>query len=544
MRFSLRLTRRAWHRSVAAVTAFLLIQISGGAAAQAQQQLLSPSAASELGLTEAWQRQLVVPAGSGSIVDQKLFVDRTNLQKFVEVVRETESPEGDKPAVEVLTRMRVGQLDRRGNPIDQAEAERLARNEIRKFERSGILAKTSIRETPSIRLYTLSDDGTIDCRDAETGRALWINRAGNRGLGYIGFGVDETYLSVLNGSNVLILDAASGDLLHQRPTEHAPKLGCVHVGNYTLVPTLAGGIEGYSLDDPYEDFFYQSVAGAALSVPTKAPDSAQCAWTTEEGFVYVMEVEGQPGILFRFDTRSVVNARVAAAEGRRYFFASEAGVVFALRGTYTGEILWSRPFGVPFYDSPTLIGDHLLVRSTYGNLYSMNISGEGGGLSGGGDWERPAQGIQSVLAANDNRVYASTLSGHLAVLDLESGKRVADFRQIRPNRVLVNRWSDRLYLINDRGTVQCLRPKNEPLPNLRTPTALEAEPETDDQQQKKPVPGEAKEKDEKDPFGEDPFGAPGNAADPFATPAGEDPFGTGDPFGGANDPFAPSGGDN
>ncbi len=299
-----------------------------------------------------------------------------------------------------------------------------------------------------------------------------------------------------------------------------------------MIPIIGGGVEGYPLYDPTRDPFMEIVEGRSLAMPTRAPDSSKVAWSTDRGFVYVMELLGTPSVLFRLNTDGIVSARVASASGDRFFFGAESGQVYGLRATRSGTVLWSQPFGEPFYSEPLVVDDQVLIRSTYGSLYSLSVD------AGVMTWNQTIPNIAELITAFGGRLYATTLGGGLAVIDLETGKQLSVHNDVRPGRLLRNKFTDRLYLVSERGDVQCLRPENSVLPTF----SVQVDPEPPAEVQDKPKP-----KADTTPFGpagNDPFGAGG--ADPFGA-GGADPFGGGggaDPFGGGGgaDPFGGGGG--
>jgi hypothetical protein len=104
---------------------------------------------------------------------------------------------------------------------------------------------------------------------------------------------------------------------------------------------------------------------------------------------------------------------------------------------------------------------------------------------------------------------------------------------VRPERLLVNHLTDRLYLVSERGDVQCLKSADSDLPKFNVQPDVElAQEELSEEPKKEP------ETTPFGPAGTDPFGAGG--ADPFGA-GGADPFGGGDdgamddPFGGGDD---------
>ncbi|WP_197231191.1 outer membrane protein assembly factor BamB family protein [Novipirellula artificiosorum] len=524
-------------------------------------EFLSEREAARLGLEIAWRRQLEAPAGAQSIADQQIYVHSTSPDEFVEVVR-VSAPAGEAQAEaaapassadstqtpdstsedktvdskkgakfsDVLMRIPTDRVDSYGRPVGRKEAERIANNEIRRLTRRGIEAKIETRIVPRVRLYTLGNDGTLESRDAETGEPKWMVRVGDRRLGYLALGVGETYATVINGGNLIEIDVTNGEIIEETQTVNMPIFGAIHSGNVSVFPTITGGIEGYSLTDPNDVPFRETVAGRALALPTKAPGSSKIGWGTGQGFFYCMETAGQPSVLFRLNTDGIVSGRVAAADGERFFFGSEAGQVYGVFASRSGQVLWSTPFGEPFYDEALIADDQLLIRSTYGSLYSLSQT------DGSVTWEMPAQGVDEMLGTIGDKVYVTTMSGSMAVLDLETGKRLETLTGVRPERLLRNKMTDRLYLVGSSGAIQCLHAIGADLPEIRegfdkAPSNEPVQQEAGDEQTQElemdtdPSPGFDM------PAGDDPFAVPGS--DPFGAP-GADPFaGDGaDPFGG------------
>lgn len=510
---------------------------------------LTAQQATRLGLVEAWRRQTEVPAGVQSMVDQQLYVHVENPREYVEVVaaapaaspaveepgavNEAAKPHenGGAPPKKVLVRIPTDRVDAHGKAIGKAEAERLASNEIRRLKRRGIEATMESRIVPRICLYTLGNDGTLECRDAESGESVWMVRVGVERLGYKALGVGESFVSVVNGGNILRIDVTNGELIEQQRTVNVPIFGAINAGDFAVIATIQNGIEGYPLYDTSRLPFRERVSGRALALPVKAPGSTRIAWGTDHGFVYCMETSGEPSVMFRLNTDGIVSARIAAASDDRFFFGSEAGQVYGIKGTRTGQVLWSRPYGEPFYNQPIIAGEQLLIRSTYGSLYSLGLAD---GIS---TWQDAATNIDELVGTIGDKLYVTTLSGAFSVLDLKTGAQVESFPGIRPKRLLRNSKTDRLYLVGSTGAVQCLRSIDAELPIISEghgdAKKVEVTEEKEEEDKKPAEPTEFGVPAANDPFaapGADPFAAPG--ADPFAAPGGgADPFGA-DPFGG------------
>jgi outer membrane protein assembly factor BamB len=295
----------------------------------------------------------------------------------VEIVRVSSGATEDAASAsdDVITRIRTDKVGSTGNPIGLDEAKRQASNEIRRLKRRGIEAKINVREVPRVHLYSIASDGRVESRDAETGEIVWNVRVGDRRLPYQGLGVSENFVTVINGANLIQLDAENGETIVELRTMKTPIFGATNSGRFAMIPSIGGGIQGYPLYDPTLDPFLEIVEGSALHLPTKAPGSTKVGWGTDRGFVYVMELQGTPSVLFRLNTDGIVSGKVASASGDRFFFASENGQVYGIRATRSGKVLWSQPYGEPFYNEPFVFGEKILLRSAYGNLFALDAYG-------------------------------------------------------------------------------------------------------------------------------------------------------------------------
>ena len=400
------------------------------------------------------------------------------------------------------------------------EAKRLASNEIRRLKRRKITATMRTITSPRIGLYSIADDGTLQARDAETGSPLWMTRVGDSRLKFGELGVNDEHVTVVNGSNLTIVDVNNGEIITELRLGRTPLFGVINSGGYALVMGIGGGIECYPLDDFDRDPFYETVSGVTLAPPARAPGSTRVAWATDQGYVFAMELQGKPSTLFRLKTDGLVAGRLASASGDRFFFGSESGQVYGLKATTTGQVLWSVPFGEPFYSQPIVIEDQLFIRSTYGNLFCLTTE------AGTPAWDSTVSGVEKLIGAFGNQLYVRLVGGSLGVIDRKTGNRIGSFASVQPAKTIMNDKTNRLYLVDSRGVVQCLRPIDSELPQLNHQPQIKKTilAETDE----KPSDEKASRFEEEDDDSSDPFGA-----------GDSDPFGAGadDPFGGDDDPF-------
>ncbi|MCC9602693.1 PQQ-like beta-propeller repeat protein [Stieleria sp. JC731] len=501
-------------------------------------ELMSPSVATQLGLEQAWRRQLRVAYGAQSIVDFQIYVSKSNPREYVEVVGP--APEGGEAPV--MFRIATDQKDAAGQAVGTDEAQRLARREVTRMARRVPGATIRTTSVPRVYVYTVASNGTVDCRDAESGQPIWVSQVGNPELNYGKLGIDDQYISVPNGGNIILLDATDGREIDTKATIDVPLYGAINSGGFVLVPTIRKGVEGYRLSDLAEKVttvrYMQTVEGLALEPLAKSPTSPIVSWGTDRGFVYFMDVTSSPSVIFRLDTAGIVSGRPAAAGGDRFFFASEGGQAYAVHATRLGDVLWSQPLGEPFYDTPFLLGDKVFVNSAYGNLFALSET------SGIPVWNEPTGSVAKILGGIPGQLFVRLMSGHFASINVKDGSISHVVPLAKSDFLAINRLTDRLYVVDSRGVAQCLRPIGSKDPSILHPD--DAVPEAAVEEETTPsTPAETNPTT--DPFGAggdnpfgggagaDPFGAGGNDGgqmdDPFGAPAG----GGGDPFGG--DPF-------
>ena len=106
-----------------------------------------------------------------------------------------------------------------------------------------------------------------------------VNLSGSHGrkalLPYSELGVNEEYVTVINGGNLIQVDASNGEIINEVRTTGAPAFGALNSGDFAVVPLVGGGVEGYPLYDPERVPFRERVTGTTLSMPTTAPNSSK-----------------------------------------------------------------------------------------------------------------------------------------------------------------------------------------------------------------------------------------------------------------------------
>jgi outer membrane protein assembly factor BamB len=192
-------------------------------------------------------------------------------------------------------------------------------------------------------------------------------------------------------------------------------------------------------------------------------------WSTERGHLNFCRVIGATAdallLKYRLETGAPIVARPAylppdpkapVAEKGVVFAGSRDGFVYAVREE-TGDTLWRFSAGQPIDRSPVVVDDRLYVTTEFGGMYCLEAK------TSKNLWWAP--GIMQFVAAGKDRVYAVDGSGRLLTLSAADGAQLDAMPTENVSMKLTNADTDRIYLISDRGLIQCLHEigQTEPL---------------------------------------------------------------------------------
>jgi len=345
------------------------------------------------------------------------------------------------------------------------------------------------------QIFAITSAGTVQSIDSETGETLWITEVGRGHSPAAGIAVNKKYVAILGASRLYLLDRVNGHQLWSRQVGGASSAAPALSKTYAYVALMNGRVEGYRLDDPTAAVWQHQSFGRVFQSPTTT--GKVVSWPTDRGLLYVGKADS-PGILFRVETNDEIVA--AAAEQAPYLYvASLDGYLYCFH-ELTGSEQWRYATGFAITSKPAVVGDKAFVASEGPSLHAVDAT------TGQPLWQ--VAGATQFAALGKQHTYCMDRYGQLIVLDNESGSIVGRIASDAANTALVNEQSDRIFLVNDRGLVQCLHEIGADQP-LKHRTA-EEEPADD-------ADTEAEESDrpdvrEKEPI-EDTFESPQEADD-------------------------------
>jgi outer membrane protein assembly factor BamB len=312
------------------------------------------------------------------------------------------------------------------------------------------------------QLYAVTDSGIVAALDSATGEQLWSKQIGKPGHAAFGPGANDKYLGVVSGAKLYLLDRHNGRLIWVRSLGSAPSSGPALSRTHAYVALMTGRIEGYKLSDPVAQPWYYQSKGRTMLRPTTTGEVV--SWPTTAGYLYVSRAD-EPGVLFRLETNDDIVTSPAEAEPYLYI-ASLDGYLYAIH-EITGREKWRFSTGYTITSSPAIVGKVAYVASAQPALFALNAE------TGQELWS--VAGVSHFAAQGRNRVYASDRFGNILVIDAKTGGVLSRMRVYEDEYTLVNDQSDRLFIVNDRGLVQCLHEIGAKEPTMyRHPPAPQA----------------------------------------------------------------------
>ena len=521
------------------------------------QSLVSQDQAQRAGMVVNWFSQ-ARGAGTSGLVNTALVIDEDKGATYFEVkggrLREVISEDG------------IGPDGKRFQ--DQAAAEEFAniRLEViqKRLEFEGSSDKASVTKItiPKSTIYAMSQSGLVQAFDAETGRQLWQTEVGERSFPSSGVGASKKLVAAVNGSSVYCLEPETGKILWKKRCETAVMGNPAATDDSVFVPLADGRMQIFDATTDGNRTQTMMSKGASFNPPTIA--GTVVAWGTDKGVLSVAPVDNMNRVMYRLKADSAIDAP-ATSKGNLLFVASHDGFLYTFDKTL-GSMVWSSSIGEHCSRSPYPIGDYLFVVTEENHLFKFDARN---GVTAPG-WEKPLRAIKQVIGASKDRLYVQTTSEQIQILDLSTGSKLGTIGGTSGLTPVVNYITDRIYLVNNSGVIECLRETGSTSPFIHAdeisqveliapqlPTGKKFRPKNEDNDPfsdgvnpKKIEPADS------DPYGDnnpsktdsdDPFGGGGNSGGtkkPSTPPAGgkdnDDPFGGGgsgdkksdDPFGG------------
>ncbi len=293
-------------------------------------------------------------------------------------------------------------------------------------------------------LLAASNGGLVQSFNAETGETLWATQPGPLDQPAFGPAVSQGYVALVSGASLYALDRTNGRLLWSKELGSAPAEAPALSDTDAYVPFLSGRIESYQLADPKKPTWYFQSVGRIFYPPTVSGQLV--SWPTSRGYLYVGQ-SVSPHVLYRIQTNSVAIAPPTEGYDSLYVAVQDGNVhCFSL---LNGKERWRHSMGFPARGRPGIVGKRLYVASSEPMLHALDA------VSGRLLWSIPD--VTQFASQGTDNVYGLDDFGRLVVFNKETGQYIGTLPGAGGFQTVFNEQSDRIYLVDNRGLVQCLR---------------------------------------------------------------------------------------
>ena len=315
--------------------------------------------------------------------------------------------------------------------------------------------RTSRIETVSYEggtLFVQTTAGLLHAINAETGNILWTSELGSRGGEGFAAAADHTYVATISGTTLNVLNRATGLPVWTRKTVGVPQAAAGLTDQLVVIPMAGGVVEMYPLSDPEAPSVQLNAGGRRVFDPVTTEQGIYL--TTDTGIMNAL-LPSTGAVRFTWNSSSTVFDKPGYTKPN-VLVGSSNGFAYAV-DELTGSTRWQFSAGDIVRRTPVGIGDTVYVMPDGGGVFAVAAA------DGAHRWFSPR--AEFFVAASPTRVYMTDRRHQMHVLDAKTGARVDTFFLHESVRAFANVYTDRVYLFNDSGLLQCLREvtQEEPL---------------------------------------------------------------------------------
>lgn len=425
------------HSLCAVLVAVCLAPVAAPAKEAAASKLVSERDLNAFGLERAWSGQVYVDAGNDklvSVTQHTSFDPAVSFQVF-----EVKTEDG---RVYAYSQRGRGSF---GRPLGVDGAKQMAQNRLEALTADGKKATLAERTIPHTILMAQTARGMLHVFDAETGRTMWSQHVGRGDYPSTAAAANDKYVAMVNGMMLYVYNRGDGRLAWERKVGSTASAGPALSATMVFIPMVGGKVEGYQLDSPRTPAWSYKASGQILVQPTITPRSV--AFATDRGWMYVSRPDN-PAVRFRLEARGSI-VTPPAYRFPMIYAASEDGYAYAMHET-AGGTAWRFGAGMPIEQPLAAIGNAVYVSPERGGMYRLDAT------TGAEVWQ--ARLANRFVSASATRVYALDPYRRLTVVDERNGGVVGQIGSTATvDLPIVNQETDRLYLADGDGLIQCIR---------------------------------------------------------------------------------------
>ncbi len=414
-------------------------------------------------------------------------------------------------------------------------------------------------------VFIITDQGTVQAFEAETGKTRWVAYAKTKGKVIQGLSASRYYVAFTAGSTLFVLNRKNGRILLDKDIPAIPTNELTLGENCAYVPAINGLIYIFDLQPMEDPMVELGISNSMLSEKERkarkeefidslrlvkstgepmsirsigdlkvTPTVLRCndevelvAWPTGSNLVTVCDVTVQERMADERYNIPVIGEAVSSLSYCPYdpekpnstglvFASTTDGFVYAMDET-SGNVKWRFPAGEYIKETPYYVDGEIFVATAISGMYCVDALTGGSEGSSEAKWWAP--NIRHFVSCSQRRLYALDNVRNLVILDRSSGQKISTFPVSDFKFISTNVQNDRIYVATENGTIQCLREIALETPADFSAAWIESREHTIEQerrasrQEARAKANEKKKKKNKDRMGDDEDGGWGEEAD-------------------------------
>jgi outer membrane protein assembly factor BamB len=415
---------------------------------------VNANAASELGLSIAWETNIGgVPLahGENSFIVWPHSTEKREVVTVKQGDRIIQTFNGDEIDQEAINTASL-KGERFSKPPKQGLAGATKQAELLVKRYSILGKKLEIVDPPVSRqltyVITLSSNGIVTAIDSETGASLWTAEAGNPNLPMFGPGVSDDFVVVTNGNHLYVFALDTGSLLSTRRLAFSPTGSPSAMPGKALVPSVGGRLIAYDVKSTSVAPVVLRIGSDNRTAVSPSLDRRYVGWAGGSKLI-LADIEQNARLWTSVTVNETIPSLPVAVE-TGYLFCGHDGTVVSCSTDRTESIRWKRRLATQVNRPPVPSKNAVFVLSDDGRVFGMNMK------NGDNLWASPLRNIREVVAIGKDHLYATNASNILISVDLATGTEIKASNIFAP-KVIPNLVSDRLFFIDDKGELTCLR---------------------------------------------------------------------------------------
>lgn len=317
--------------------------------------------------------------------------------------------------------------------------------------KTGKAIKSTVKSfsKPKSRIVLLTSGAVVRSLDAETGAELWSATVDDPSKKSYGVAATNDWVVAAVGNYIHCLDAKTGKFQWTRHCRYIISGSPAIVGNEVYVPLFDGKVERFRMDD--EGRFSGVLVSMGVATTRPKLSGLTVGWGSSKGVFSVGRTGLRKPILsFQLKTQRPIVA-APAHHDYTYYVVSQDGYLYSV-DELKGRVNWEVATGGSISQSPFVLDGHVYVLNDRHELHKFDL--KRGRVPA--DWTIQ-EGLKTFLGASKDNLYFLNKLGRLEVRSRASGAVVAssvigDVAKTMPHVV-----SDRMFLVDEMGTIRCVR---------------------------------------------------------------------------------------